>query len=100
MLLSQPGSEVLAIKKHPKFLVSFPSDTISRNYKISNKRRLWCVKELVQNVSLQVKCRIALWLEACEALWTNCKRTQSSKSRFFLCMEYELLLRSLRSKNM
>ena len=31
------------------------------------------------------------------ALWSNCKRTQSSESRFFLCKKYELLLRSLRS---
>ena len=39
----------------------------------------------------------ALWLQAHKALWSNCKQTQSSESRFFRCKKYELLLRWLRS---
>ena len=35
--------------------------------------------------------------ELCEALWSNCKRMQSSELRFFLCKKYELMLRLLRS---
>ena len=41
----------------------------------------------------------ASWLQAREALWSNCKRTQSSESRYFLCKKYELLLRALRSNS-
>ena len=37
-----------------------------------------------------MKCRKALWLRAPEALWSNCKRTQASKWRFYLCKKYEL----------
>ena len=40
----------------------------------------------------EVKCHKALWLQVCEALWSNCKWTQSSELRFFLCKKYELLL--------
>ena len=39
----------------------------------------------------EVKCRKALWLQACEALWSNCKRTQSCESRVSLCKIYEQL---------
>ena len=39
-----------------------------------------------------MQCHQALWLQSCLALWSNCKRTQSSKSGFFLCNKYELLL--------
>ena len=45
----------------------------------------------------EAKCHKALWLQAREELWSNCMRTRSSKSTFFLCKKYELLLRSLRS---
>ena len=34
----------------------------------------------------------------CEALWSNCKWTQSSESKFFLCKKYELLLCLLHRK--
>ena len=38
----------------------------------------------------EVKCRKALCLQAREALWSNCRRTQSSESSFFLCEKYEI----------
>ena len=41
----------------------------------------------------KLKCCKAIWLQPREELRSNCKRTQSSESRFFLCEEYELLLR-------
>ena len=69
----------------PKNSGKFPKNTISRNSKITNKR-LSCAKELVQNVSI-MKCRKALWLQAA-VLWSNCKRMQSSESRFLLCKEW------------
>ena len=43
-----------------------------------------------------MKCRTALWLLAREALWSNCKQTQSSELRIFVCEKFELLLRSRR----
>ena len=46
-------------------------NTISRNHRITDKRLL--------------SCRKALWLQVHKALWSNCKRTQSRKSTFFLC---------------
>ena len=52
----------------------------SREYHFQN---LWNW-ELMQNLicHYEVKCCKALWLQAREALWSNCK---SSESRFFLC---------------
>ena len=60
---------------------------------------LSCAKEL-RKCHYEVKRRKALRLQVREALWCNCKRTQSSKSRFFLCERHKLLLRSLRSNKM
>ena len=57
--------------------------------------------ESTQNPTMnlyEIKCHKALWLQAREAVWSNCKRTQSSVPRFFLCKKYKLLLRSLRTK--
>ena len=63
-------------------------------------RGFFCAwKNFCRTCHCEVKCRKALWLEACEALWSSCKRTQTSWSRFFLQNKYELLLRSLRSNN-
>ena len=61
---------------HPKCLVSFPKNAIATNDKITNKR-LSCAKELAevsQSIMLQER----------DALWSNCKRTQSGESVFFL----------------
>ena len=65
----------------PKSFGKLPGNTISRNYKISNKRLLLCTEELLQNLPLWSQGRKALWLQAREELWSNWKRMQSSKSR-------------------
>ena len=45
-----------------------------------------CEKTERTLVSLyEVECRKALWLQAREALWSNCLRTQSSELRFLPC---------------
>ena len=64
----------------PKIVGKLPKNTISRNYKITNKRPFFCVrKNSWRMCHYEVKCRKALWLQAREALQSNCKRTQSSK---------------------
>ena len=65
----------------PKSFGKLPGNTISRNYKISNKRLLLCTEELLQNLPLWSQGRKALWLQAREELLSNWKRMQSSKSR-------------------
>ena len=56
------------------------------------------MKLRMRGFSSEVKCRRALWFKSREALWSNCKRAQSSEPRCFPCKKNELLLRSLRSK--
>ena len=97
---------VIAPLLHSKCSVSFPRMPVLYstgivpvciNYRI---RGFFCArKNLCRTCHYEVKCRKALWLQACEALWSNCERTQSKELRFFLCKKYELLLRSVCSSN-
>ena len=84
----------------PTIFCKHPKNTISRKYKITNKRLFRARRNSCRTWHVEVKCRKALWLQAREILWSNCKRTQSSESRFFLCKKYELLLRSLPSNRL
>ena len=69
-----------------------PKNTIFRNYiKVRIRGFSHTRKNSCGMCHSEVKCRRALWLQAGEALWFNCKRTQSSGWRFFLCKKYELL---------
>ena len=57
-----------------------------------------CEKNSCRTCPYEVNCRKVLWSQAREALWSNCKRTQSSESNVFPgCNKYELVLRSLRN---
>ena len=63
-------------------------NSISRNYKITNKRLLLCAKELVQNVSL--------WSQVSQSMMVANERSQANWD--FSCVrKYVLLLRWLRS---
>ena len=42
-----------------------PQKAISRNYKITSRRLVLCMKELMQHVSNEVKCCTALWCCKC-----------------------------------
>ena len=70
----------------PKIVGELLMNAISRNYEITNKSRafLCAQKNSCRTCFYEVKCRRALWLQECESLWSNCKRTQSSELRFFL----------------
>ena len=81
---------------HQNFLVSFPRIPFPETIELRIRGFFHARKNSCKTRRYDVKCRKALWLRAREALWSNCKRTQSSKSRFFLCKKSEQLLRSLR----
>ena len=80
---------------HPNFLVSFPIIPSTETIKLRIRAFFRARKNLCRTGHYEAKCRNAIWLQAREALWSNCKRTKLSESRFFLCSKYELLLRSL-----
>ena len=62
-----------------------PQNNISRNHKIANKRLLLSTEEPCRTCHYELKRRKALWLQAREALWSNCKR-RSQAHRDFSCV--------------
>ena len=89
---------MIAVPFHPNFLISsrrmpFPETSKFR------RGSLCALKKLCKTCHCEIKFRKALWLQVREALLSNGKRVQSSESVFFLCMKYELLLRSLHSNH-
>ena len=84
---------MIAALLHPNFLESFPRIQFPETRTLIgffHSRKNSCKK-----CHYEVKCRKALWLQAREALCSNCKRAW----RFFLCKKCELLLRLLRSNH-
>ena len=59
-----------------------PQNKISRNYKIANKRLLLSTEEPCRTCHYELKRRKALWLQAREALWANCKRRSQAHRDF------------------
>ena len=89
---------IAALLPDPKFLASIPKIPFPETMRLRMRGFFRARNNSCRMCHCKVKCRKALWLQLREALWSNCKRTQSSESRFFLCKKYELLLRSLRNK--
>ena len=61
-------------------LVSFLWIPFPETLKLRIRRFFVGKRTLAERV---IKCRKALWLHAREALWSNCKQTQSSESKLF-----------------
>ena len=80
---------MIAALLHPKCFSKLPKNNgISRNYKVPNKRLRSCSKELLQNVSLWS--RKALWLQAREALWSNCTWRSQTNRNFSFAVQQKL----------
>ena len=82
---------------YQQFLVSFPSIPFPETIKLRIRDFFHARRNSFRTCHYEIECRKALWSQGREVLWSNCKRTQSSTSRFVLCKKYELLLRSLHS---
>ena len=81
--------KMISVLFHSEFLVSFPitfpETSISRNFPMRGFFRLR--KNSRITCRCEVKCRNALYLQAREAVWSNCKRTQSLQAnRDFSCV--------------
>ena len=76
----------------PELCQSKLISSINRQWLPAFAPKMKGMKGLVQNVPLWSQV-----LQVWKTLWFNCKQTQSSQSRFFLCKKYELLLRLLHS---
>ena len=84
--INRTGILVISMLLHPKCLVSFPRIPFPETIKLRIRDAFRPRKNSCRASHYDVtKYRIALWLQAREALWSNCKRTQSSESRFVLC---------------
>ena len=65
---------------HPKFLVSFPRIPFPETLKL-RIRGFPARNNSCKTFHYEAKCCKVLWLQARQALWSNCKRTHSSESR-------------------
>ena len=80
---------VIAALLHPKVLISFPRIPFSETIELRT-RGFFRVRKNSCRMCHLAKCRKALWLQARGALWSNCKRSQSSGSIVLLCKKYQL----------